>query len=54
MVTSAELFERAITTDPEYAAVWAGLADACALLCHWTMAPRDVWEKAGGSARPLT
>jgi serine/threonine-protein kinase len=50
MATSAELFERAIAKDPKYAAAWAGLADAYALLCHWTMAPLEVWEKAKRAA----
>jgi serine/threonine-protein kinase len=50
MAPSAELFERAIAKDPNYAAAWAGLADAHALLCHWTMGPRDAWEKAKRAA----
>jgi serine/threonine protein kinase/Tfp pilus assembly protein PilF len=50
MATSAELFERAIAKDPTYAAAWAGLADAYALLCHWTKAPLEVWEKAKRAA----
>ena len=50
MATSAELFERAIGKDPKYAAAWAGFADAHALRCHWTTAPRDVWEKAKRAA----
>ena len=50
MATAAELFERAITKDPTYAAAWAGLADASALLCHWTVAPREEWAKAKRAA----
>jgi eukaryotic-like serine/threonine-protein kinase len=50
MSTAAELFERATVKDPNYAAAWAGLADASALLCHWTTAPRDVWAKAKRAA----
>jgi serine/threonine-protein kinase len=50
MSTAAELFERAILKDPNYAAAWAGLADAYAMLCHWTVAPREVWEKAKRAA----
>jgi serine/threonine protein kinase len=50
MATAAEFFERAIAKDPTYAAAWAGLADASALLCHWTVAPVDVWAKAKRAA----
>jgi serine/threonine-protein kinase len=50
MGTAAELFERAIAKDPNFAAAWAGLADAYAMLCHWTVAPREVWEKAKRAA----
>ncbi len=50
MRTAAELFERAIAKDPKYAAAWAGFANAYALLCHWTMAPREGWDKAKRAA----
>jgi serine/threonine protein kinase/Flp pilus assembly protein TadD len=47
---AAELFERAIAKDPQYAAAWAGLAMTSALLGVWTTSPLEVWEKAKRSA----
>jgi adenylate cyclase len=49
--TAAEIFERAISLFPLYAAPYAGLADAYSYLALWGYArPREVFPKAQGSA----
>jgi serine/threonine-protein kinase len=48
---AAELFERALVEDPQFALAHAGLADAYSLLGHYgVLSPAEVWTKAASSA----
>ncbi|HVB40361.1 MAG TPA: tetratricopeptide repeat protein [Terriglobales bacterium] len=48
---AAELFERALVEDPQFAPAHAGLADAYSLLGHYgVLSPAEVWTKAASSA----
>jgi TolB-like protein/Tfp pilus assembly protein PilF len=48
---SVELYEQAITSDPQYAPAYAGLADSYSLLGYGnTLAPKDAFPKAKAAA----
>jgi len=48
---AAEMFGRAVETDPAYAIAWAGLADSHAMICmYWDSAPHRV-EATGRASR---
>jgi serine/threonine-protein kinase len=48
---AAEIFEKAIGEDPQYAQAYSGLADSYGLLAHYgVLAPAEVWTKAASNA----
>jgi adenylate cyclase len=48
-----QMFERAVKIDPEFAAAWAGLANAHVDLFRWGRNPRDLEEAQRASERAL-
>src|SRR5262249_13391166 len=49
---ATDCFEQAVAKDPAYAAAWAGLADACAIMATYSyMPPRVAFDKARRAAR---
>lgn len=55
MEFARQMFARAVEIDPDFAAAWAGLANAHVDLFRWGKAPRDLEEaqRAGGRALKL-
>jgi adenylate cyclase len=48
-----QMFERAVKIDPDFAAAWAGLANAYVDLFRWGRKPRDLEEAQRASVRAL-
>jgi adenylate cyclase len=48
-----QMFERAVRTDPGFAAAWAGLANAYVDLFRWSREPRDLKEAQRASQKAL-
>ncbi len=46
MKKAVEYYGRAVTIDPMYAAAYAGMAEAYAMLAYWTMSPIEIWNQA--------
>lgn len=52
MRRARELFQQALTLDPNYAPAWAGLADSSAVLASWQFAdPAEMYPIAADAAR---
>jgi adenylate cyclase len=49
-----QMFERAVKVDPNFAAAWAGLANAYVDLFRWSRKPRDLEEAQRASEQALT
>ena len=49
-----QMFERAVKVDPDFAAAWAGLANAYVDLFRWSRKPRDLEEAQRASEQALT
>jgi eukaryotic-like serine/threonine-protein kinase len=48
---AAEFFEKAVARDPNYAAAYAGLADAYAMHGYFSVSDRETFDKARSAAR---
>jgi adenylate cyclase len=48
-----QMFERAVNVDPDFAAAWAGLANAYVDLFRWSRKPRDLEEAKRASENAL-
>jgi adenylate cyclase len=49
-----QMFEHAVKVDPDFAAAWAGLANAYVDLFRWSRKPRDLEEAQRASEQALT